>query len=309
MVYGYRLPITSNISRLISVVSCSNKPFFMLTKLFVLYVYLQSTFCGCAPDRRGGDFERPEFKYKLEKVSNLNEKVLESSGLARASDSTFWTHGDGGNPAQLYEINARGSLLKTLPLDLRNVDWEELAEDEDHLYIGDFGNNVNNRHDLRVYKLRKQDHSLIGTIEFSFEDQDSFPPARDKLDFDLEAFFYHQDSLYLFTKSRSKHKKLKLYTLPASPGQYTARLQEQLPVSAMVTAADISPAGNQFAILGYGRLYLFDVLQGNINLNSPHYCIPLSRTGQAEAILYETPDQLLITNEKGVLYRVKLKAK
>ncbi|WP_439881442.1 hypothetical protein ACSX1A_20210 [Pontibacter sp. MBLB2868] len=278
----------------------------MLIKLFTIYVYLQSTFCGCGSEKRSSGFEKPDVKYKIERIGRLDDSVLESSGLAHAPDSAFWTHSDGDNPAQLYKVTLKGKLLQTLPLELQNTDWEELAEDPEYLYIGDFGNNMNSRRDLRIYKLNKSTYNLSGTIDFAFEDQVKFPPGENELDFDLEAFFYHQDSLYLFTKSRSKAKKLKLYVLPAAPGHYTARLKEQLAVKAMVTAADISPAGDQFAILGYGRLYLFRVQNGEIDLRGRHSCIPLSRTGQAEAILYTAPDQLLITNENGKIFRVTL---
>ena len=282
----------------------------MLIKLFTLYIYLQTSLCGCASDRRNGGFQKPGFKYKLERVSRMDDRVKESSGLAHGSDSTLWTHPDGANPAILYNINKKGVLLDSIPLpQLRNVDWEDLAEDEEHLYIGDFGNNTNQRKDLRIYKISRENYTLAGTIEFTFEDQEAFPPAEDNLHFDLEAFFYHQDSLYLFTKSRGKHKKLKLYTLPAKPGNYTAKLQEQLPVQAMTTAAALSPAGDQFAILGYGKLYLFEVQNGSINLSGKHFCIPLARTGQAEAILYTSQHELLLTNEAGKLFKVRLSAR
>jgi hypothetical protein len=282
----------------------------MLIKLFTLYIYFQGMFCGCGPERRMSGFERPPFKYKLEKISRMDARVRESSGLAHATDNTFWTHPDGDNPAILYNVNLKGGLLDSIAFpQLQNKDWEDLAEDSVHFYIGDFGNNANRRQDLRIYKINKQNQSLTGTIYFNFEDQKAFPPTEDNLHFDLEAFFYHQDSLYLFTKSRGKHKKLKLYTLPATPGQYSAKLREQLPIKAMVTAADISPARDQFAVLGYGRLYLFEVINENINLSGKHYCIPLNRTGQAEAIVYTSPKQLLITNESGKMYTITLKQK
>ena len=279
----------------------------MLIKLFTLYVYFQGMLCGCGPDRRMGGFEKPPFKYKLERVSKMDTRVLESSGLAHAPDNTFWTHPDGANPATLYNVNLQGVLVDSVNfLDLKNVDWEDLAEDNDHLYIGDFGNNTNSRQDLRIYRINKQTHDLAGMIEFAFEDQTDFPPSEGNLHFDLEAFFYYQDSLYLFTKSRGKQKKLKLYTLPATPGRYIAKLKEQLPVKAMVTAADLSPAKDQFAILGYGKLYLFEVKDSSINLSGKHYCIPLNRTGQAEAIIYTSQRELILTNENGKIFKITL---
>ncbi|MEJ8800870.1 hypothetical protein [Pontibacter sp. H249] len=279
----------------------------MLIKLFTLYIYLQTSLCGCTSDRRNGGFEKPDFKYKLERIGRVDERVQESSGLAHGPDSTLWTHPDSGNPAILYNIARTGELLDSIPLpQLQNTDWEDLAEDEEHLYIGDFGNNANQRKDLRIYKIRREGYTLAGSINFSFEDQDAFPPAEDDFHFDLEAFFYYEDSLYLFTKSRGKHKKLKLYTLPATPGTYKATMQEQLPVQAMTTAAALSPAGDQFAILGYGKLYLFEVQNRSINLSGKHYCIPIARTGQAEAILYTSQHELLLTNEAGKLFKVRL---
>ncbi|WP_276497859.1 hypothetical protein [Pontibacter litorisediminis] len=279
----------------------------MLYKIFTVYVYFQTLFCGCGPDRRNGGFEKPDFKYKLERITRLDGQMQESSGLAHASDSTFWTHGDSGTPAELYRFNLEGELLQTLPLELQNRDWEELAESEEQLYIGDFGNNLNSRQDLQIHMLNKQDYTLAGTLYFSFEDQEAFPPDKDNQHFDLEAFFYYQDSLYLFTKSRGNNMQVKLYTLPARPGTFVARLQERLPVSAMATGAAISPDGKQFAILGYGKVYLFEVQDGHINLSGRHYCLKVGRTGQAEAILYTSNNQLLITNENGKLFRLTLR--
>lgn len=279
----------------------------MLYKVFTAYIYLQTLLCGCGPDRRSGGFEKPDFTYKLERVARLDKQIQESSGLAHAPDSTFWTHGDGGTPAELYRVNLSGELLQTLPLELQNRDWEDLAESEDHVYIGDFGNNANKRKDLQIHILSRQNHMLEGTLYFTLEDQTAFPPDKRNLHFDLEAFFYHQDSLYLFTKSRGKDKQLKLYTLPAKPGTAVARLQEQLPVKAMTTSAALSPDQRQFAILGYGKVYLFEVQNGNINLSGKHYCLKVGRTGQAEAILYTSNNQLLLTNENGKVFRLSLR--
>ncbi|MDX5480105.1 MAG: hypothetical protein LPK07_00305 [Hymenobacteraceae bacterium] len=278
----------------------------MLIKLFTLYIYLQTSLCGCGPDRRSGGFEKPAFGYELERVGRLDERVQESSGLAKAGNNTFWTHGDGGTPAALYRVGLNGELLQTVPLDLQNLDWEELAEDEQYLYLGDFGNNLNNRRDLRIHRIRKSDLRHTGTTAFSLEDQTAFPPADTDMRFDLEAFFHHQDSLYLFNKSRGKDKQLKLYTLPAQAAKEQAVLREQLPIHAMATAADISPDGKQFAVLAYGKLYLFEVENGAIHLNAKRYCIPVAKTGQAEAVLYLSPGQLLITNENGKMFTLTI---
>ncbi len=285
----------------------------MLIKLFTLYVYLQASLCGCGSDRRNSDFVRlrKDYKVKVQKIGRLEETVLESSGFAHGPDSTIWTHPDSGSPSELYLVSKDGRLLKKEQVSIQNKDWEDLAQDDKgNLYIGDFGNNLNNRKDLRIYKVQQNNMVVTDTIQFSFADQNAFPPDTKEQHYDLEAFFYYQDSLYLFTKSRAFKSITKLYKLPATAGNYTLQPQAELRVKSPITAADASAGAGKFALLGYGRLYLFEPeTSESITLNSRRYCLPLGRTGQAEAVLFLSPDRLLVGNEKGKLYQVSLKAK
>lgn len=284
----------------------------MLIKLFTLYVYLQSALCGCGPDRRNSDFVRlrKEYKVTIDKIGQLDIRIKESSGLARATDSTFITHPDGGSPPELYLANLKGELLQTIPLPIANKDWEDLAQDENgNLYIGDFGNNANQRRDLKIYSLDGASKKVTDTIAFSFADQAEFPPPRRRQHYDLEAFFYSNDSLYLFTKSRASKSITQLYKLPVSGAEQTIVPSGKIRVKSPVTAADIADESNLFALLGYGRLYLFKPDGETISFNGKRYCLPVGRTGQAEAVLFISQEQLLITNEKGKLYLVTIRPK
>ena len=285
----------------------------MLIKLFTLYVYLQAAICGCAADKRNSEFERlrKNYKVRVERISMLDARIQESSGLAHATDTTYYTHPDSGSPAELYEFNLKGELLQTINLPLTNVDWEDLAESDGNLYIGDFGNNSNQRRDLRIYSLQKGSLQVQDTIKFSFADQQEFPPPRNRQHYDLEAFFHHNDSLYLFTKSRALRPVTQLYRLPATPAAVPQALPlaATLRLSSPVTAADILRGTADFALLGYGRLYLFQPERDKVDFSGKRYCLPLGRTGQAEAVLFLSPEQLLITNEKGKLYLVTLQPK
>ena len=284
----------------------------MLIKLFTLYVYLQTALCGCGPDRRNSDFERlrKDYKVKVQRIGRLDTHIRESSGLAHASDSTFWTNPDSGLPAELYLFNLKGELLQTVPLPIPNRDWEELAQDDQgSLYIGDFGNNSNARRDLRIFRVQEQGMAVQDTIYFNFTDQQDFPPSSSGKHFDLEAFFYRTDSLHLFTKSRARKGITRRYTLPAAAGTHPVSPQEELRVSSAITAADSAPNGKDFALLGYGRLYLFESESELVQFTGKRYCLPLGRTGQAEAVLYLSPTELLISNEKGKLYLVSFELK
>ncbi|MBB6611244.1 hypothetical protein H7F15_09370 [Pontibacter sp. Tf4] len=284
----------------------------MLIKLFTLYVYLQAALCGCSSDKRNSDFERlrKDYKVSVKKIGKLDTRIKESSGLARATDSTFYTHPDGGSAPELYLTNLQGELLQKIALPIPNQDWEDMAQDEKgNLYIGDFGNNANQRHDLKIYSLSKATGQVTDTLAFNFADQTEFPPPRSRQHYDLEAFFYADDSLCLFTKSRALKPITQLYKLPVSGAAQTIVPSEKLRVKSPITAADINPDTNLFALLGYGRLYLFQPDSETVSFTGKRYCLPVGRTGQAEAVLFLSPEQLLITNEKGKLYLVTLRPK
>src|SRR5690606_27886387 len=128
-----------------------------------------------------------------------------------------------------------------------------LAKDENgNLYIGDFGNNSNKRKSLRIYKVSEQNMMLTDTITFTYPDQKEFPPPKPARNFDCEAFLWHNNNLYLFTKNRGESKYTKLYKLPDSGGTHTAQLLDSIETNTMITSADISPNSKQFALLGNG---------------------------------------------------------
>ncbi len=285
----------------------------MLIKLFTIYVYLQTLFCGCGADVRRSGFERlrSDYKVKIEQIGRLDERIKENSGLAYASDSTFWTNPDGGSGSVLHVFNLTGELLQTEKVPIPNRDWEDLAQDTiGNLFIGDFGNNANTRRNLAVYKLEQENMQVTDTIYFNFADQTEFPPAYRQRHHDVEAFFYRSDALYLFTKSRALKGLTKLYSLPAHSGDYTLIPQEELQVKSPITAAASAPNRKEYALLGYGRLYLFQPEDiATVSLKSKRYCLTVGRTGQAEAILYLSPTQLLLTNENGKLFLVTLEKK
>ncbi|MFT4032803.1 MAG: hypothetical protein QM669_10315 [Siphonobacter sp.] len=237
--------------------------------------------------------------------------VNENSGLATASGKpTFWTHNDSGGKPELYEVDMQGTLLRTLHFPaLKNVDWEEVSRDErGTLYIGDIGNNQNMRRDLTIYKIPEPvldttSQPGIGKITFQYEDQKAFPPERKEMNFDCEAFFFANDSLYLFSKNRGDHH-VKLYTLPAVPGQHVAKVKDRIELKGMVTAADISPDRKTFAVLTYGKIFFFGIHQGQINFSDPLHCLKVGR-GQIEGLVYVTNNTLLMSNEQGNMYWIR----
>lgn len=187
-------------------------------------------------------------------VGQLPPDMEECSGLA-FFENKLWTHLDGGNPDHIYTLDTlTAEKLETITIpNADNFDWEDMAEDAQHLYIGDFGNNSGNRTDLRIYKIKKSDFTA-GTIfpeliEFNFSDQTNFTHVANSHNYDCEAFFAWGDSLHLFSKNWTDFKT-RHYVLPVEPGLHTAELRDSLEVQGQITAADISDEGRA-VLLGY----------------------------------------------------------
>lgn len=275
-------------------------------KLFTIYVFFETLFCGCSADKRREGFEIRPREYAIELVAKMNkEEVLESSGIEATEDGAFWTHADGGNQPVLYKVNLEGKLLDVLEVPhTSNQDWEDLArDDKGHLFIGDFGNNENKRHNLRIFRIREQEPGQVDTISFSYADQKMFPPKKADRNFDCEAFFYHQDHLYLFTKDRGKNELVKVYKVPAQPGSYEVSPFDSIQLSTMITAADISPDGKKVALLGYGNIYLSEVNGKDDFFSGEKKCIPFEKTGQAEALVFINNSDFIFTNEGGKIFK------
>src|SRR5690606_35438562 len=170
-----------------------------------------------------------------EKNSFVSEKQLpkelsECSGITYDSRTQlFWAINDSGNENEIFGIDSDAVLKKSFSVGgATNVDWEDITSDkEGNLYIGDFGNNDNDRKDLTIYKLSASDFSkATEKITFHYPEQTAFPPAKKQLLYDCEAFLIYRGSFYLFTKNRSKDfdGTSLIYKVPMSPGHHAAEL-------------------------------------------------------------------------------------
>jgi len=195
----------------------------------------------------------PATSASLPLVADLPSEMEEISGLAYTS-SGLWAHNDGGNANEIYEIDSlTGAVLHTALVIGDNEDWEDMAESEDHIFLGDFGNNPGNRTDLKIYRLNKSElgNNIMNTelIEFSYSDQTDFSENMNNNDYDCEAFFYHNDSLHLFTKNWVNNQT-RHYVMSAEPGIHVAQVRETFNTDGLITGADINDEGT-IVLLGY----------------------------------------------------------
>lgn len=272
--------------------------------MYLLFA-LKTVFCTCTPDKRTNGFDKVRSQYKISKIGKLPAVANESSGIARTNKNSFWTHNDSGGKPELYEIDSTGKLLSTRVIpNAKNSDWEDLTRDEQGtVYIGDFGNNGNTRRSLSVYKV-PEGNAETEEIAFNYADQKDFPPSEDNLNFDCEAFFYHKDNLYLFSKNRSPtNHMVKIYRLPAQKGNYSIAPIDSIAIGTQVTSADISPDGKTFALLTYGKILLFRINDGMITFKNPMGCFKFAKK-QAEALIFLNNTDMMVTNEQGQIFRI-----
>ncbi|MBL7906774.1 MAG: T9SS type A sorting domain-containing protein [Bacteroidales bacterium] len=246
-----------------------HKPFIFILLLFFFSGQAFSQVPGCTDPQatnynpeaviNDGSCLYPNTSIHPETVVNpLPESVNETSGLIYWNGG-LWTHNDSGNEAVLYKLDTiTGQILQTISITgAVNIDWEDIAQDDMHIYIGDFGNNEGNRTDLRIYKTAKADYPQIGDgsvpvslIEFSYGDQTSFSRENRSNDYDCEALISFNDSLFIFTKNWV-NQQTRLYGMPVQPGVYTLNPVATFNTDGLITGADMIADGSEIVLCGY----------------------------------------------------------
>ena len=256
----------------------------------------------------------------LRLVTNLPTDLNENSGLVRAAQGRLWAHNDSGDSAKLYLLDTFGTIVRTLLVDgATHVDWEDIARDPlGRVYVGDMGNNNNNRRNLVIYRLPNLDTVTGPTvpaeaIRFYYPEQTAYPPPASARKYDAEALIYHRDSLYIFTKDRtSPHQGYTwLYQIPADTGLHAAVLLDsfrtgQLSFAFEVTGATLSPNQQQLALIGANRLWLFQHFQGSDFFGGTAQALPLPSITQKEAITFIDDYRVYISNENSFLSAARL---
>ena len=221
-------------------------------------------------------------------VASFDDELEENSGMAYYGDGILYLANDGGNPARIFRYDTVTKSYTTFEVtNASNEDWEDLTTDKfDNLYIGDFGNNDNDRKDLRILKTRNPEtlssnNIAVEIIAFTYENQYAFPPAESELNFDCEAMIWHADSLYIFTKNRTEPYDgwCYMYVLPDQPGSYVAQLRDSIQFDksdkrlGWITAADLRndsllllSSNTVYLGVGFGKATLGEMVWENYNV-------------------------------------------
>ncbi|MCL1098958.1 hypothetical protein [Shewanella gelidii] len=246
------------------------------------------------------------------KFVTIDAHLKEISGIEFDKNQRLWAINDGGDLAQLHQINKDGSIARSIHIsNAKNLDWEDMTQDDfGHFFIGDFGNNSNNRDWLTIYKIEnpidiKTTTTTAEIIKFTNPEATRSTTVEHQ-HYDLEAFVYYQNSLYLFSKNRSKpfDGKTRLYRIGDHAANFQAQyVSEFTTCTSMkhlcwITSAALSPDRSKLILLDSQRLWLFENWQGDDFFSGNAYQINLGIVTQKEAVTFYDDNTIIFTDEE-----------
>jgi hypothetical protein len=252
----------------------------------------------------------------------LPPMLLENSGMIFWKN-LLWHHNDSGGDAAIYGMDTLNNTIKRRVTikNAFNIDWEDIAQDDTHIYVGDFGNNSNGaRPNFKIYKIAKKDITdttgnislTAGIIKFNYDDQPAKPvsvPAN-TTNWDCEAMIVYKDKLYLFTK-QWKGNKTVLYELSKNTGEQVARRKDSLDVGGLITGADIQLQNSRVVLTGYNSsgqrfIYLLYGYKENNFLGGNKRKIILNGPSQLESVTFINEKYIFLGSESFSIVKQRL---
>lgn len=258
---------------------------------------------------------------------SLPKKLKEVSGITLSQDNnTIWAIEDQGNKNVIYGVDRKGNLTSDVLVEnAENHDWEDITKDAaGNIYIGDFGNNENDRQNLSILKVDLKDASqkstkVTQTTTFHYEGQTEFPPKKSNWLYDCEAFVEMNGNFYLFTKNRSKgfDGTFLVFQVPNKAGDFKAKLIGKLKLDggysdAAITSATINSTKDKIVLLNHKNIQILTGFSANDFSKTKIEKVSLNHNSKKEAVVFADDKTLLIADEKdgkegGNVYQFSLK--
>jgi hypothetical protein len=269
--------------------------------LFIIFFIL------CSINVSSQENVEPVFKFNQPGI------LTENSGMI-FWDNLLWQHNDGGGDAAIYGLDTISStIIRRVSIKNGfNIDWEDIAQDENYIYIGDFGNNQNGaRPKFTIYKISKSDIQQTSgnvsitaeIINYTYEDQPAVTNIgpSNATNFDCEAMIALDSKIFLFTKQWKGNKTI-LYELNNSTKTQVAKIKDSLVVDGLITGAAISNGKKRLALTGYTNtgtrfLYLIHDFMGDNFLKGKKQKFILSGLAQTESVTFINEDHILLGSE------------
>ena len=266
------------------------------------FTFLAALIVGlpAAADARAGGPDHKSFT----PVARMDTKIVkESSGIVKSPKypGIFWTHGDSGNPAELFAVKLDGTLVARVPVaDAPNLDWEDIASADGFLYVGDIGNNGGWLRVRVVYKFAEPDPYAkdvppikpVATYRYRFPEEP----------FDAEGLVVRGDQIYIARKAAGEASAL--YRLTPTEGDHYTLTRMQVLRSPYVTGADLSPDGRYLLTVSGVQLVRYPVDEHlALRTDEPVKTVYYPPGDEIEAGCFDGSD-VVLTGENGTIYRI-----
>jgi hypothetical protein len=155
----------------------------------------------------------------LEQLGRFDARTIpEASGVVKSRRylDIFWVHNDSGNPPLLFAIRSDGRIVREFRLQVPNVDWEDIAiDDEGHLYLGDIGNNRGALPVRAIYRIDEPDPSAPPKRPLALSAATHYAFAKGAR-FDAEALVYDKGCAVVVAKYHDR-REAELFSVPLEP--------------------------------------------------------------------------------------------
>ncbi|MGV7107016.1 hypothetical protein [Flavobacterium sp. U410] len=278
-----------------------------------LFAFFSLSFCFLASCQKE--------KSVVDTVFSFPKELKELSGIIEIHKELYLIQ-DSRNKPEILVFDSKGKLQRTIKvLNIENTDWEALTKDEEgNIYIGDFGNNDNDRSDLRIIKinrgdLQQEEVKPSQIISFHYSNQKKFPPKKkDKRNFNVEAFVESENFFYLFSKNSNGIALV--YQIPNQQGEQVAVPIDSLELSVenkpvMITDAAFDSQTHTLVLLGHSTVFQFQVSQFQDLSKTTKKTVKLHHNSQKEGICFKDAKTLWLVDERdkkigGNLYQLLL---
>lgn len=249
-------------------------------------------------------------RVSLEPLGRFDAKrIPESSGVvkSRRHPDVFWVHNDSGNLPVLFAITRDGRVLGEHRIAAANIDWEDIAaDDQGRLYIGDIGGNLGLLGLRVVHRIDEPDPGRPASL-FVKPAASSWYSMPIGERFDAESLIYDRegDRAVVITK-RLDGGEAELREVPFNPPAPFAKPANPRRIGALprfvepATGADLSPDGRLLAVCGNQVVRVYqrpDAAWDNLKLVAE---VKIRENQQVEGIAWDGLDLILVSEGLGV---------
>jgi hypothetical protein len=219
---------------------------------------------GCGKPRKANTFD---FEAGVNLAELRSDQIEEASGLVESisNKGMFWTHNDSGNPAEVFLVDKKLTVVMVCRLEgIENRDWEDITvgpgpvAGKSYLYIGEIGDNLGQYQYKSIYRIEEPDAAKkAGVVTIKDPERIIFQlPDKRK---DTEALMIHprKKDLYIVSKRENPVVVYRLKYPQSTSDTLTAETVCSIPIT-QVVSGDFSVDGSEILLKNYQNVFFWN---------------------------------------------------